>query len=357
MAPDGVMSFGVNPMRAGYPADRQQTLLQDAVRTLREAPGVESVALAVPSPFWRGTSPASVKTEPTEASAAHSISVLAVTSDYFRTLQIPLRSGRVFTDAEFGPKRQKNGLGIINETLARQLFGSTHAVGRRFYSSQAARDWRPDRTIEVIGVVGDTRSGANFRGAPPPLLYEPSASTIAAMTFFVRSNLEASAALAMIAERMRALEPNLPIVNAGTVRDEIARLIPEDRVLAWVLGVVAVLATLLGVAGVHAVVAHTVAQRTREFGIRLALGAPPAAIAGGVLRHVLVVAIIGLAAGIALFSAGVRVVEARLFGVAAIDPVSLSAVTAILAVAALAGAWIPARRATHVDPLVTLRIE
>ena len=160
MQPEGVVTFGMNPMRLDYDGERQFGLVRDTIAQLRSVPGIESVAFASPSPFWSGRVPASVKIEPTEQAPEHAVSRTVVSADYFSTLGIPLRAGRVFAETEFERTRRKEGVGIVNESLARHLFGSSSAVGRRIYVSQAARGWQLDRSIDVIGVVGDTRFGA-----------------------------------------------------------------------------------------------------------------------------------------------------------------------------------------------------
>ena len=357
MNPDGVVSFGLNPMRLGYKGDDVDALVRDTMDRLRSAAGVEAVAFASPSPFWRGFIPASLKAEPTDGALEHRVSTTVVSADYFRTLQIPVRAGRAFTEAEFQRDGPKAGAGIVSESLARQLFGDPPAVGRRVYLSQSARGWRVDRTIEIVGVVGDTRSGVDLRAPGRPALYEPAGANMSASVFFVRSRIPPAQALAAARTTVQQIDPNLPIADAGALRDEIDRLIPEERVLAWLLACVAAIATVLGVAGVHAVIAHTVAERTREFGIRLALGAARRTVLLGVLRGVVVPAIGGLACGLALFAGASRLLASRVYGVSPTDLVTLASVSVLLVVVALAGAWLPARRATRVDPAVALRVE
>jgi predicted lysophospholipase L1 biosynthesis ABC-type transport system permease subunit len=225
------------------------------------------------------------------------------------------------------------------------------------YLSRAARGWELDRTIEIVGVVGDTRSGVNLREANRPALYQPAAPSRGSIDFFVRSRMASSEALAQVRTTMRQIDPNVPIAAAGPLRDEIDRLIPEERMLALLLGGVALIAAILGVAGVHAVISHSVTERTREFGIRLALGASRRTVSAGVLRGVAVLALAGLAGGLVIFALASRVLESRLYGVSVMDPATLAAVSLLLAVAALAGAWLPARRAMRVDPAMALRDE
>ncbi len=156
---------------------------------------------------------------------------------------------------------------------------------------------------------------------------------------------------------VREVDPTLPLAEAGPLGAVVDRLIPEARVLALLVGGIAIVAMLLGVSGVHAVSAHTVTERTREFGIRLALGATRATVSRGVLRGVAALSGVGLLCGLALFAGASRWLESRVYGVSAVDPATLASVGALLVTAASAGAWLPARRATRVDPAATLRAE
>jgi predicted permease len=356
MQPEGVVTFVMNPMRLDYDAERQFGLVRDTIAQLRSAPGIESVAFASPSPFWTGRVPASLKTELTEQAPEHAISRTVVTADYFSTLGIPLRAGRVFAETEFERTRRKESVGILSESLARHLFGGTSAVGRRIHISQAARGWELDRSLDVIGVVGDTR-GPNLREPSGFVVYEPAGASMSVAAFFVRSRLPAAETVSRARTTVRRIEPNLPVTGAGSLRDEIDRVLPRERMLALLISGVALLATILGVAGVHAVIAHTVAERAREFGIRLALGASRTAVSAGVLRSVAGLALAGLAAGVVIFAAASRLLASHVYGVSPMDPVTVTAVGVLLVVAALVGAWLPARRATRVDPATALRME
>jgi predicted permease len=351
-----VVSFEISAMRLGYARDQRIALGQEVLDRLRSAPGVESAAYASPSPFWRGRYPASLKVEPVDDAAEHDVGSVVVSAGYFQTLEIPLLAGRGFTEAEAGRAPSKEGVGIVNASLARQLFGGTRAVGRRIFLSRAARGWELDRTIEIVGVVGDTRFGWNLRESGRPALYEPGATGTSAV-FFSRSGRPPSEAAAAARAALREVNPTLPLADVGPLRATVDRLIPEERVLALLVGSIALLALVLGVSGVHAVIAHTVAERTREFGIRLALGATRGTVSRGVLRGVALLAVVGLLCGLALFAGAAQWLESRVYGVSARDPVTLGGVSALLVAAALAGAWLPARRATRVDPVVALRAE
>ncbi len=144
-----VVSLEIPAMRLGHTREQQVALGQEILDRLRNAPGVESAAAASPSPFWRGIYPASLKVEPVPDAAEHDVATVVTSADYFQTLGIPLRAGRPFTEAETQRAPSRDGVGIINASLARQLFGEAPAVGRRIYLSRAARGWELDRTIEI----------------------------------------------------------------------------------------------------------------------------------------------------------------------------------------------------------------
>lgn len=355
----GVVSFGIDGRRFGLTLARRDTLVREVLERLSSTPGVQAAAVAAPPAFWKdGSFPARVR--PASATAPDvGIETAVVSGSYFDVLGIPVRAGRTFSEDEFQRRPGvTGGLGMISESLARRLFGSAPAVGQLIEVGDAREgEWRSLRQIEIIGVVGDTRSGRRFRTDERPALYEPGGARLTISTFYVRSSLPAAATLAAMRNVVRQIEPALPLINAGTLRDEVERLIPEERVLAQVLAGVALVATVLALAGIYAVVTYLVNERTREFGIRIALGASRRAISIHVLRGVAITGAVGLAAGLVLFAGASRLLEARVFGVSALDPATLVAVMTLLILTAFLAAWLPTRRAARVDPTVALRAE
>jgi hypothetical protein len=262
---------------------------------------------------------------------------------------------------------------IVSASLARALFGGEPAIGRRVVRGtwlmptaavMSIGDvprgaFVAERELEIVGVAADTRTGWTLRRGPAALLYEPGGQQLVygSGSFYLRSARPPAETAALARRVLRELEPGLPVTDLGTVQDEIERLIPEDRLFARVMTMVALLAMLLGIAGTYAVMMYTVAERTREFGIRTALGAQPAAIARAVLGRALVMCAIGVVAGLGLFAAASRVLASRLYGVSPLDPMSLFAAASLLTVVTVAAAWLPARRATSVDAVTVLRTE
>ena len=358
MNADHVATFSLNPRRLGVSADRQRALIHDTATRLRESPGVESVAFASPSPLSRSFVPARLKVDLADDAAELRVARMVVSADYFRTLQIPVRSGRVLTDADVGPPVRTHGAGVVSESLATQLFGTVAAVGPYGLLQPGGEPLEPrshDReslawsaTLEVVSTcVRLVVSSFTSRPSGRPTRRRFSCDRVCSLSR--RSTRRAPP--------VRALEPNLPLAGAGTVRDEIERLVPEDRTLALLTSVVALLAMILGAAGVYAMIAHAVAERRREFGIRMALGATRHAVASTVLRGIAVTSLVGLGLGLAGVFGAARLLDARVYGVSATDPMTLVSACVLLLVVALAGAWLPAWRATRIDPTVALRAE
>jgi predicted permease len=369
MRTDDVVSVTVNPRVAGYNAAGRDRIVRDAMAGLGDAFGADGVAYASPPAFWLGISSRRVRVDPVLAQPDVEVEAAMVSGTFFDVLGIPIRAGRTFSAAEFQAAPEKTGgVAIISESLARQLFGQERAIGRRIARGSWAMpgpgvmsfrrergEFVLQRELEVVGVAADTRSGAALRSAERPALYEPGGQQLVYGSFYIRSARPAAETIAVARRVMRGIEPGLPLTDVGTVRDEIERLIPEERLFARVAALVAALALLLGAAGTYAVMSYTVSERTRELGIQAALGATPSDLARGVMARALVMCAAGLAAGLALSAASARVLAAKLFGVSALDAFTLVPAMLVLAAAAASAAWLPARRATHIDPAQVLK--
>jgi predicted permease len=367
-----VVSFSINPRLIGFDAARRDQLVRDLMAGLERTPGIDAVAWASPPAFWgSGRTSRGIRLDAAAPHPELEVETMTVSGNFFGVLGIPLIEGRTFRPDEFQqPPRKSGGAAIVSAALARALFGAQPAVGRR----NVRGTWRaatsavmslggtkgefiPQRELEIVGVAGDTRTGWMFRRGPAQMLYEPGGQQLVYGSFYLRSGRPPGEAAAMARRVVRDLEPGLPVTDAGTVQQEIERLIPEDRLFARAMAIVALLALLLGVAGTYAVMAYTVSERTREFGIRAALGAAPSDIARGVLGRAVVMAAVGVAIGLGLFAVASRLLVARLYGVSALDPVTLIGGAVVLLIATLIAGWLPARRATQVDPTVALRTE
>jgi predicted lysophospholipase L1 biosynthesis ABC-type transport system permease subunit len=258
----------------------------------------------------------------------------------------------VFTEDDLGLGGEARPVVVLSETLARQLFGTTDAVGRRVEYRLMGR---VGKSYEVIGIVGDVRMDSLIRPVEP-MVYEPAALGPGRdeVTYLVRTAGGANLA-GQASTIAAALDPALPIGPVRTMNEAIGRARAEWDVLARLMTTLAAIAGLLAAVGLYGVMAFGVAARKREFGIRLALGAPPAQLVGLVLRRTALIVGAGLVLGLGGAAALSRSLGSRLFGVGPFDPVAWGLATVVFLVIALLASWWPARRAAYVDPVSALR--
>jgi predicted permease len=268
---------------------------------------------------------------------------------YFETMGTRLARGRDFTDAD---REGSPGAVVVNETLARTLWPDDDALGKRL-SFEGARG----PFYEVVGIARDGKYRSLGDRSRPyvyrPLMqsYEPK------MTLVVRTSGEPTALAGAVRTQLRALDPNLPVADVRTLEDQFDLSLLPSRVAAWTLGAFGLLALALAAIGVYGVVSYSVAQRTREIGVRVALGASRRDVLRLVLGDGLKMVAAGLAVGLLLALAATRLVAGFLYGVGATDPVTFAGVPLLLGAVALAAGYLPARRATKVDPMKALRYE
>ena len=347
--PDGVFGFYVQPSSVGYAEPASLEYLNDFQRQLRQVAGVRSVAAAEGAPFFGGANHVR-RVQPGGADAAQAYetySNVVFSPDYFTTLGVPLIGGRLFTDADFAAaQRGESRLAVVSEGLARRLFGRPDAVGRQI---EFPNQQRSAQSYEIIGVVGTARFNSLVE-APEDMIYEPAGprSMWRGATVIVRTSGSVP-----LAEKARAiataLNPSLPVSPVLSMADAVARSRAEWDSLARLLGILAIVAVILACVGLYGVIAHGVAQRRHEFGIRLALGATRAEVFQLVLRRTTAIMGVGLAFGLAGAYAFAQVLSTRLVGVHPLDPVWWSlAVFSLVLVAVLASVK-PARAATRVD--------
>jgi putative ABC transport system permease protein len=269
-----------------------------------------------------------------------------VTSGYFRALGIPLLRGRDFSEQEMW---ETSGVVIINESLARQLFPNEDPLGKRL---KHASQWQT-----IIGVVGDVRQRHLNEAAYPQVYVSYADFKHTTMTLAIRTTADPAALIPLVRREVQTLDPALPIFNVTPLDSFIERTITDWRLSAWLLALFAGSALLLSAIGAYGVISYSVSQRTREIGLRMAMGAQASdvlrLIVGQGMKVVAVGAVIGLAAALALG----QVVKHLLFDVSATDPLVFAGVAFLMVIVALLACWIPARRAAKVDPMIALRTE
>lgn len=359
MEADQIYSFEFNPRLAGQSGANGRSLLARALTALRDTSGVRGVGTANPSVFdprFVGGPLARLDSEAPEP--AVTVRSTVVSPDYFDAVGVPILTGRALVAADLGIVGDVPRPVVISSALARALFGEQPPVGQRIAVGRSFGEWTRHRTGEVVGVAGDTEIAETIAGAEAAfMLYEAVEPTLVATRVYVRSDLPAADVAQRVRQVLWDVDPRLLPIGPGSLRDEVGRNFPEERSLTWLVGIVALVATLLGCAGVHAVTAHGVSQRTREFGVRIALGATPAEVVGQAARGLAWPTAVGTLVGIAVYMVASRLIASRLVGVSALDPATLGVVVVLLASALGMAIWLPARHAASVDPVTVLRAD
>jgi putative ABC transport system permease protein len=275
--------------------------------------------------------------------------VRAVARDYFRAMGIPLVRGRVVTDRD-GAADPK--VLVINQALARRYFAGEDPIGRRLKV-----EWGDSVGGEIVGVVGDVKH-AGLDSVPSPTIYLPAPQfPFPAMAVVVRTRSDPLAMAAAVRGAVRELDPDIPTADVKTMEQYVETSVARRRFTMLLLGGFAALALVLAALGIYSVIAYSVARRTREIGLRIALGAQRGDVAAMVVRQGVTVALVGVAVGLAGAALLTRVLANLLFGVSATDPLTFAGVALLLGTVAALASYIPARRAMRVDPMVALRTE
>ena len=352
--PENLLTMRVSLLSSKYAAGEPRIqLLRQTLERLKTLPGVQSTGAVLSLPLGGDTFNVGRSyiregrpfTPEESANAAY----LAATPDYFHTLQVSVLSGRPFNDRD---SEKAPMVVIVNETMARQLWPGESPLGRRITI------WRDEKfPREIVGVVSDTKSALDSEAGSQ--MYVPFAqdSGWGSMSLVVRSTGDPLNTSAAARGAIRSVDKGIPVYNVRTMNDVLATSVSQQRVSVLLLSAFAGVALLLAMIGIYGVTAYYVTQRTQEIGIRIALGAQVGDVMNLVLRSGMVLAIAGIALGIAGAFALTRLMTSLLFAVKPTDAATFVTVSLCLLVTALIACYIPARRATKVDPLVALRYE
>jgi predicted permease len=362
LAVDHVLSFQVSPDAGAYSAARSGQFVDALLLRVQSLPGVRAAGVATIGILEGGGWSPDVTVEgftPKPGQAADTMAN-AVTPGFFEALQVRVRLGRTFEirdrrtpvpDGEDWPFRHA----VVNETFVRRYFAGRNPIGRHFGFGSNPGTPMP---VEIVGVVADTRY-MGVREDPLPQVFVAAfeADGIGEATFYLRTTAAPEASIAAIRREVAALDPGLAVFNVASLDERVARSLRNERLLASLSTAFAALATLLAMVGLYGVMAYTVSRRTREIGIRIALGARASQVATRIVQEAGLVVVMGLAMSAPLVWWLGRYVRSQLYGIEPADPWTLGlAAACLLAVAALAAA-IPARRAARVDPMRALRDE
>ena len=340
----------------GYTPANSRAFVDQLLERLRDQPGIQRAAVAGVVPLGGdGLSFGSVRV-PGQADADRPFGEMAdwnvVTADYFQTLDIPIVRGRPFVPADGGPSSR---VAIVNGEMARRLWPGQDAVGRRF---EVVGPEGVDQTLEVVGVARDSKyrwigdSARLFVYVPfGQQAYDRQAVLVR------RGPASGSSSVERVRSTLAALNPSLPIIEATTLEAYAGLGLLPQRLAGWAAGSLGLVGLLLAALGIYGVTAYSAAQRTREVGIRIALGAERASVTRLMLWQGFRLAAVGTALGLAGAAAGSRLLGSLLLGVDALDPLAFGATSGVFVGITLAASWLPARRAAARDPVEALRLE
>ncbi|HEY0101247.1 MAG TPA: ABC transporter permease [Pyrinomonadaceae bacterium] len=353
--PEKVLTMRVSLPSTRY-SDPQQRVnfFRQLTERVEALPGVEAAGAAISLPL--GGTTLSVargfvrEGNPLTTEHAFDASYNVTTPGYIKTMRIPLKSGRVFTDRDAADAPP---VAIINESLARRAFPDIDPVGKRLTA------WRDEEFArEIVGVVADVKMG-QMEGEDRPQVYVPQAqnATWGALSLAVRTSVEPESLAGAVREAVLAIDKSQPVYDIRTMEDVRSASVANRRLIVLLFAGFATLAFLLAVVGIYGVLSYAVTQRTHEIGIRLALGAQRADVLRLVVGQGMRLVVLGVAVGMVGAFLVTRLLKSLLFGVSAADPVTFAVVALVLSVVGLLACYIPARRATRVDPLIALRNE
>jgi predicted permease len=349
--PEGVFTAQLVLPPERYPGEKLVAFYEQFYRRLATLPGASAAALTDRVPLTGGQTPApvAIKGRPVPPlSERASANRHLVSPTYFATLAIPIRAGRDFNERDSSTVPH---VVIINETFAKRHFPGEDPVGRTLITGMA------QLPSEIVGVVADVR-GAVLNTPPEAEYFLPALQRPEGFTnVLVRTSVNPTSMAASVREVLRTVDPDLPLLEPQALSTRIAQTIADRRLALMLLGAFAGLALLLATLGVYSVMAHLVAFRTNEIGIRMALGATPGAVMRMVLGHGRRLTLAGIALGVVGAFFVSRLMQQALFEVDAADPLIYTAVAVMLLVVAEFASWLPARRATRIDPVIALRNE
>ncbi|HET7221515.1 MAG TPA: ABC transporter permease [Vicinamibacterales bacterium] len=349
---DNLLTFSLDPSLSGYTQERSLALFDQVQQALAGVTGVRSVSMSEIGAFTGNVWGMTVKVDGYQQKEDENMNpnVDGIGPDYFAALGVPLVAGREFTerDTAAAPK-----VAIINETMAKYFFADRNPIGRRFgFGRGSATD------IEIVGVVNDIRT-TQMNEKPPRFVYIPyrQDQSVTQLTYVVRIAGDSAAAASSVRQAVQRIDPNLPIFDMKAMAAQVSESLYVQRMVAALSVAFGALATLLAAIGLYGVMSYVVARRTREIGIRMALGAERGGVLWLVLKEVAILAIAGVAIGLAGAFYLTKRIESQLFGLSPHDPLTLAAAVAVLVAVAFLAGLVPARRATAIDPLIALRTE
>jgi len=350
--PRGASAVGFDVTLQGYDVPKAKDFQHRVLDRVRNMPGIESAGVTVSMPLWLNWNNSTIfiegKPEP-KASDVPLVGMFQADSGYWKTARTRFVAGRPFDDhdVEGSPR-----VAIVNEAFAAQLLPGENPIGKRFRTGADKGPWR-----EIVGVV-ETGKYRSLGEAPMPVVFQPFFQAWSSNTIIVaRSKLPEDQVVGMLRGAVMAQDPTITLFQTGSLTEQLGLVLLPARIAAVVLGAFGLLAVVLAATGVYGIMAYAVARRTREIGIRMALGAGRSSVLSVVLRRTAILVAVGTAAGVGLSLAAGRVFSQILYGISATDPLTYALAISMMAAVAGVACWAPAMRAMSVDPVIALRAE
>ena len=348
---ENVLLLSIHPMTVGYKDAQAALLYKDLLDRLNRIPGVRSATFSFFSPLKGPATSLRPKVKGIAQDSGKEMKPVALSEvgpEYFKTLETPILSGRDFSAADQAGSPR---VSIINEAAAREYFGAENPVGR-YLSVSDDQSW-----LEIVGVVKETKN-RDIRESPVPLIYLPLfQSPEGAATFEVRTAIDPLAMSNAIQRVIRETDSRIPVYDLKTLSEQVDDSLIQERLIASLSGLFGLLALTLATVGLYGLMTYSTNRRTGEIGIRVALGATRGQIAGMILRETLLLILVGLAIGIPAAMLSSHLIRSELYGLKADDPLTIVVASSIMAAIAIFAGYLPARRASYVDPMVVLRAE
>ena len=351
-----LLLVGIDPRLAGYKPTELSTLYHQVIERLGTIPQVKSVSMATYAPMsgTRRSSSIQIPGYTPEPGEDLSVDDILTGPKYAETLGVPVLHGREI-DIRDTPSAPR--VAVVNATFAERFFKGQNPIGRTFTFDDETDDGAP---LEIIGVVDDIKSG-DARGKPEPAVYRPilqiQDQAAYSITLHLRTAGDPTALASQVRQMLNQIDDKLPVYGVTSMDEQLRQNLSQERLIAQLVSFFGALALILACIGLYGVMAHGVARRTNEIGIRMALGARGGNIAWMVLRETLLLVLAGLVIGVPAALLGARLVSTQLFGMSPTDPLTLIGAAVVLTTVALLAGYVPARRATKINPLVALRYE
>lgn len=352
---DNVLTMVVRLPEARYPEDPQLVaFFSQALEKIRHLPTVRSAGMVNHLPLYGGLGSSTGfkilgQPEPPPGQGPGT-DVRVVDAGYFQTMGIPLLRGRNFSDLELHEPRH---VILINDALARKHFPDEDPIGKRLDVAM----FETPQPAEIIGIVGNVRYDSLVEESPPAVYFPHPDLAYSFMTLVIQTDGDPAAIAPAVQREIRSLDPNQPVSDVRTMNQVMSEWVARSRFNTLLLGLFAALATLLSAVGIFGVMNYSVALRTREIGLRLAVGAQPRQVLMLILKQGLLLTIVGVVLGLAAAFALTRLLSGLLFGVTAVDATTFTTISLLLVIVSLLACYLPARRAMRIDPLSALRYE